>query len=548
MRQYLFFLLPLLFAHNTRDITAAKPDIRHVVVIGVDGLSPDGIRKAATPVLDRLMAEGAYTLQARCVTPSSSSSNWASMIMGADVEQHGVHSNDYERDNFILPPVVRGTSDIFPTIFGEIDSQVPGAKIGAIYHWKGFGRLFEKHAVDYDTAAPDENTAARLAAGYILREKPVFTFVHLDHVDHAGHVSGHGSAPYYAAVSKADSLIGQIIAAIEKAGMAQKTLVVIASDHGGIGLGHGGLTMAEMEIPFLLWGGGVKKGYRIPTPVYQYDNAATVAFALGLERPYAWIGRPVQCAFQGFPEPPRNYPVQGFLEKPAYQPAAVFNKRAGGLFLSDTLIRIEKPAGTPADAVLRYTLDGSLPGPTSPVYTSPIRTGENTVVRSGLFQKKRLVSEVAEAQYRFVPAGAKRGVRYTCYLTDGIRALPDFKGLKAESTGYTYEITSDEVALPRPEQVAVVFECSLRIGEAGQYTFFTRSDDGSKLYIDDKPVVDNDGDHGVEERSGNIHLTPGSHALRVEWFNGGGGGWLDVSYQGPGVVKQIVPVRILSQE
>lgn len=106
--------------------------IQHVVLIGVDGLSPDGICKANTPTLDRMMRQGAFSLHARCVSPSSSSSNWASMIMGADVEQHGIHSNDYERDNFILPPVVQGRDEIFPTIFGEIDDQIKAAKIAAI--------------------------------------------------------------------------------------------------------------------------------------------------------------------------------------------------------------------------------------------------------------------------------------------------------------------------------------------------------------------------------------------------------------------------------
>ncbi|MBX2892465.1 MAG: alkaline phosphatase family protein [Saprospiraceae bacterium] len=518
--------------------------IRHVVVIGVDGLSPDGIRKAATPVLDRLMAEGAYTLQARCVTPSSSSSNWASMIMGADVEQHGVHSNDYERDNFILPPVVKGKEDIFPTIFSEIDGQVTHTTIGAIYHWGGFGRLFEKSAVDYDTAAPDENTAAQLAATFIRQEKPTFCFVHLDHVDHAGHESGHGSPAYYASVSKADSLIGQIIAAIEAAGIADRTLVIVSSDHGGIGLGHGGLTMAEMEIPFLLWGHGIKKGYRIPTPVYQYDNAATVAFALGLERPYAWIGRPVQCAFEGFAEPPLNYPVPTFLEKPILHPKAIHNQRAGGLFFSDTTIHMENP-NTTNDTELRYTLDGSLPTASSPRYNAPIPIKQNTVVRSGVFRQGKLESEVVEAHYRFVPAGKKPPVRYTCYLVDGIKQLPDFRNLRPVASGRIYEITSDEVPLPRPQQIAVAYECKIRIKESGRYTFFTRSDDGSKLYLDGKLVVDNDGDHGVQEKSGKIELVPGDHSIRVEWFNGGGGGWLDVCYQGPGISKQVVPVGLL---
>src|SRR5271157_6012000 len=74
--------------------------VDHVVIVGVDGLSPDGIRKAETPVLHGLMKEGASTLHARGVMPTSSSPNWASIIMGAGPEQHGVTSNDWQPNKF----------------------------------------------------------------------------------------------------------------------------------------------------------------------------------------------------------------------------------------------------------------------------------------------------------------------------------------------------------------------------------------------------------------------------------------------------------------
>jgi hypothetical protein len=69
---------------------AAIPGVEHVVVIGVDGLNPNGIRVADTPNFDKLIKGGAHTFHARAVMPTSSSPNWASMIMGAGPEQHGV--------------------------------------------------------------------------------------------------------------------------------------------------------------------------------------------------------------------------------------------------------------------------------------------------------------------------------------------------------------------------------------------------------------------------------------------------------------------------
>ena len=108
-------------AKNKSNIAGVK----HVIVIGVDAMSPDGIINAKTPVLDEIMKNGAYTLNARGVLPTSSSTNWASMVSGAGPEQHGVTSNGWERDDFNIPAVLTGTEDIFPTIFGVSKEQRP---------------------------------------------------------------------------------------------------------------------------------------------------------------------------------------------------------------------------------------------------------------------------------------------------------------------------------------------------------------------------------------------------------------------------------------
>ena len=65
-----------------------RPDIDHVIVIGIDGMSPDGIQKAATPTLDSILKVAAYTFTCQAVLPTSSSPNWASMIMGAGPDKH----------------------------------------------------------------------------------------------------------------------------------------------------------------------------------------------------------------------------------------------------------------------------------------------------------------------------------------------------------------------------------------------------------------------------------------------------------------------------
>ena len=291
------FLSTLLFCCAATVSIAQVPGVEHVVVIGVDGMAPFGIEAAETPNMDALMKRGAYTMHARAVMPTSSSSNWASMIMGAGPEQHGVTSNDWQPDKYDFPPTVKGPGGIFPTIFSVLHEQRPQFNIAVLHHWRDFGRLLEKDAVNFIANPVSEDLTTQRAVEYIGEHKPNFLFVHLDHVDHAGHQIGWRTPEYNAAVAKADLFVGQILDALTKAGIADKTIVLITADHGGKGKGHGGNTMDELEIPWILAGPGVAQGKEITVPVDTFQTAPTIAYIFGVKPPDCWIARPVLEAF-----------------------------------------------------------------------------------------------------------------------------------------------------------------------------------------------------------------------------------------------------------
>src|SRR5437773_3920497 len=119
-------------------------------------LVPLGLLGATRRFCTNLMREGAWTFHARGVMPTSSSPNWASMIMGAGPEQHGITSNDWQPDKFDIPPIATGSGGIFPTIFGVLREQQPEAVMGVFHDWDGFGRLFERKAINMikDTDGP----------------------------------------------------------------------------------------------------------------------------------------------------------------------------------------------------------------------------------------------------------------------------------------------------------------------------------------------------------------------------------------------------------
>ncbi len=519
----------------------------HVIIVGVDGLSPDGVLKADTPTLDGMMKSGSWSLHARGVMPTTSGANWASMINGAGPEQHGVTSNDWQVGEFNFPTAVTGSGGFFPSIFQVLTDQHPEFEIGSVYNWDGFGNLYDHRFVDYDVHGESEDATTDLAVAYIKAKQPDFLFVHLDHVDHAGHEYGHGTVEYYSSVTKADSLIERIRQATVDAGIADETVIIVSSDHGGVGKGHGGETLAELEIPWIVSGKDINPGAQLDLPINTFDTAATAAWLLGAKLPYAWLGRPVTPVLKGESAPEQAYRTSSFYASPAIEPAGDGNAPPGGLFVNapaQMSIRNPNPVGE-----IRYTLDNSIPTSDSALYTAPVEIARNTIVRATLFVDGKPASVPATGYFRILnTAGAEtRGVTWKAYLLpEGPVRLPDFSRLDAVASGASQEISIDGLSLPREDSVAVVFEGYLTLATAGSYSFALASDDGSKLYIDGKQVVDNDGDHGVITANGSVDLQPGRHAIRVEWFNGGGGSWLGAYFEGPGIPRQFIDPNLLT--
>ena len=81
----------------------------------------------------------------------------------------------------------------------------------------------------------------------------------------------------------------------------------------------------------------------------------------------------------------------------------------------------------------------------------------------------------------------------------------------------------------------------IKVPRDGKLTFFTESDDGSRLWIDGKVVVDNGGLHAMEEKSGEIDLKAGEHDLKVELFENDGDVGCKLSWESSSAAKEILP-------
>ncbi|MEO6548170.1 MAG: T9SS type A sorting domain-containing protein, partial [Ferruginibacter sp.] len=140
------------------------------------------------------------------------------------------------------------------------------------------------------------------------------------------------------------------------------------------------------------------------------------------------------------------------------------------------------------------------------------------------------------------PVNIAPGLNYS-YYEGSWNMLPDFTQLTPFQTGTSTKFSI--AAAGRTSQYAFDFTGYIDVPSDGIYTFYTSSDDGSSLDIDKVAVVSNDGVHGTIEKSGTIGLKAGKHLISSSYFQSMSGATFTVSYDGPGVLKQIIPASRL---
>ena len=209
------------------------------------------------------------------------------------------------------------------------------------------------------------------------------------------------------------------------------------------------------------------------------------------------------------------------------------------------LVAIEGNGGT-----IHYTTDGSEPTAQSPLYSRPFTLDKTSIVTAKSFPANGLASsaatEKAESYEWMKPwtvAAPQPGLIYNYYEPTDPVSLQSIGNTKVSKTGTTNIISNS--LKQRPEKFVLVFDGYIKIVKDGFYTFFTDSDDGSKLFINDKEVVDNDGNHGNTEKHGKVALKKGFHKIKVLYFDGAGNNSLNVSMQADGGAKAIIPEGVL---
>lgn len=305
MKKLFFLSWLVVFAWLVASCSSTKQQspskVKHVVMVGIDGWAAHELDQAHDiPNIRALMANGSYTLHKRSVLPSASAINWASMFMGAPTELHG-----YTKWNSQVPEIpafVQNNHNIFPTIYSIIREQQPDAETGCTFDWDGIKYVVDTLAISHweyitDSYA-DINKNCTIAENYIKQNKPFFYTAYFGTLDETAHEFGWYTPEYYDRLAEIDKAIGRLIQAMKDAGIYDDAVFIVSSDHGGINKGHGGMTIEEMETPFIVCGKGIKQGFESSDVVMQYDVPATIAYILGIQPPQSWVGRPVISFFE----------------------------------------------------------------------------------------------------------------------------------------------------------------------------------------------------------------------------------------------------------
>lgn len=250
-------------------------------------MHPSLIREQPLPNHERLYKNGSYSFRARTISTASTLPSHASMLSGVDAQEHGLRWNNWRPERGYIRT---------PTVFSLATQQ--GLSTTAIV-----GKFKLRHILPQGTVETFVRPGyycrkvSEEAARRIETDQPTLMFVHFSDPDEKGHSAGWLSDAQRAAARDCDRCLGRILEALQRRGTLDETLIIVSADHGGHSHGHSGILLSDIQIPWIAHGPQIRRGYAITGRVSTMDTAATVLFALGIQRPDSLRGRPVHEIF-----------------------------------------------------------------------------------------------------------------------------------------------------------------------------------------------------------------------------------------------------------
>lgn len=256
-RTFIAALLILLVGH------VFAQQVKHVVVITVDGFRPDFYRDTAWHAwnIRALMKDGTHALGQNSVFPSMTYPSHTTIVTGVQPSEHGVYYNSMFEPMGTTGKIYWNDSSIkVPTLWKAVQDK--GMKATALfwpvsadapvsYNIPDIGSMGEAVREQYSKPAGFLNTVktevfngaakieygrdvnvAKIAAYVIKKDQPNFMTVHFFSVDHAEHMDGREGDDVKEAIAGADSAVGMVVDALKAAGIWKNTVIIVTGDHG----------------------------------------------------------------------------------------------------------------------------------------------------------------------------------------------------------------------------------------------------------------------------------------------------------------------------
>lgn len=292
----LAFCAAFSFVAAPQDNAASAPR-RRAMIISVDGLRPDVMLRANAPRLRRMMEEGSFTCWAQTTAVAVTLPSHVSMLTGVRPQRHQIEWNyDVPLSKPVYPSV--------PTIF-ELAHKA-GYTTAMVTAKAKFDVLNKPETLDavwmpQDGGVADQHVVTH-AISIINETRPELLFVHLGEVDAVGHGKGWGTPEQLEAIQHVDEAIGAILDELAAKKLLDSTLVIISSDHGGAAKTHGADDVRSRNIPWIVTGPGVKRGFDLTRvselQIRTEDTFATACDWLQVKVPHKIDGKPVADIFE----------------------------------------------------------------------------------------------------------------------------------------------------------------------------------------------------------------------------------------------------------
>lgn len=287
-------LITRLFLPKNKFSKFHKPDIPHtpmfkrVVVLNIDGARKDIFDSLDMPAIKKLRDNGADHVKGlETVYRALTNPAFASILTGTIPKVHGI------RDNNLGQSIqTEGLADIVPTIlYGSMHVKHFSKK-----YWKTKIISLPRHSI-----YKSDNIMVKWLKEDIERETEVRLFIaDFSEADFLAHAYGSKSRQYKEALKRIDKRIGDIIEWLSNKGLQRETCIIVCSDHGIAAIDHSYLiASAERFVPFIMFGNGIKQGYKINGSGKIMDICSTVAYLLGIRYPIDARGKVFVEAIEG---------------------------------------------------------------------------------------------------------------------------------------------------------------------------------------------------------------------------------------------------------